>query len=414
MAKDDIGGKTMKKILCASILLLSLIFVFAGCTSGLGDRSGLSGKPESAIGGLEPGEDEQNYQIQPGQLTAAEWNDNDNYQFWKTLFFNQSGNGPFYRFLEQFSFDSLHRVTVNVTFQEEPVANAVVELLYGETVLYTARSDAKGNAYLFPDNIVDDLQYTIRATSADSVKTREIVYSDSPETVSIALDNAEAKRDRLELMFVMDTTGSMSDELEYIKSEIQDVIGRVKSANTETDIYVALLFYRDIGDEYITRYFDFSTDIDKQQSKIATQRADGGGDYPEAVDAALNEAVSKQWSNDSTTRLIIHVLDAPPHDEPQNMQTFAASVYDAAEKGIRLIPVASSGVDEMTEYLLRSEAMLTGGTYVFLTDDSGIGGDHLEPKTGDYVVEYLNDLLVRVINEYHTGIETEPIPYNQK
>ena len=71
-----------------------------------------------------------------------------------------------------------------------------------------------------------------------------------------------------------------------------------------------------------------------------------------------------------------------------------------AEKGIRLIPLASSGVNTETEFLLRSWAVMTGGTYTFLTNHSGIGGDHLEPTIGEYEVEKLNDLLVRVIAEY--------------
>jgi hypothetical protein len=78
-----------------------------------------------------------------------------------------------------------------------------------------------------------------------------------------------------------------------------------------------------------------------------------------------------------------------------------------------MIPVASSGIDKYTEYLLRNEAMMTGGTYVFLTNDSGIGGDHLEATVGETVVEYLNRLLVRLINEYHTGVAGEKVPYDQ-
>jgi len=68
--------------------------------------------------------------------------------------------------------------------------------------------------------------------------------------------------------------------------------------------------------------------------------------------------------------------------------------------GVRIIPIASTGIDKVTEFLLRSLAMSTGGTYVFLTDHSGIGDPHLVPTIGDYEVELLNELLVRVIDEY--------------
>jgi len=72
----------------------------------------------------------------------------------------------------------------------------------------------------------------------------------------------------------------------------------------------------------------------------------------------------------------------------------------ASANGIRIIPVASSGIDKNTEFLLRAMAVTSGGTYTFLTDHSGVGESHLEPTIGSYEVEYLNDLMVRLINGY--------------
>jgi hypothetical protein len=212
-------------------------------------------------------------------------------------------------------------------------------------------------------------------------------------------------------MFVIDTTGSMGDELEYLKSEISNVIGTVSQNNPEFTINLALLFYRDLEDEYVTRYFDFTTNIAQQRQKLSQQTANGGGDFPEAVDKALSEAVAKNWSGDYATRLIFHVCDAPPHNGQENKTLFFNSVKSAAQKGIRIIPVASSGIDYETEYLLRQEAIMSGGTYIFLTNDSGIGESHLQPTVGEFTVEYLNACIVRVVNEYLTGIETEPEPY---
>jgi hypothetical protein len=97
------------------------------------------------------------------------------------------------------------------------------------------------------------------------------------------------------------------------------------------------------------------------------------------------------------------VLDAPPHTEREIKginEQITKTVKFASEKGIRIIPLASSGVDTETEFLLRSWAVMTGGTYTFLTNHSGVGNDHLEPTIGEYEVEKLNDLMIRVINEY--------------
>jgi len=94
------------------------------------------------------------------------------------------------------------------------------------------------------------------------------------------------------------------------------------------------------------------------------------------------------------------VLDAPPHYTPERCEKIRSLAARAAEKGIRIIPIASSGVDKETEFLLRLLDIYTGGTYLFLTDDSGIGGAHLKPTVGQYNVEYLNGLMVKVMARY--------------
>ena len=83
----------------------------------------------------------------------------------------------------------------------------------------------------------------------------------------------------------------------------------------------------------------------------------------------------------------------------------------AAEQGIRIIPVASSGVDGETEFLLRSWALMTGGTYIFITNDSGIGGGHKEAEVGEHTVEFLNECMIRVACEYCGIYAGEKVPY---
>lgn len=133
------------------------------------------------------------------------------------------------------------------------------------------------------------------------------------------------------------------------------------------------------------------------------QHAEGGGDYPEAVHTALDNAINgHEWREDAV-KICFLVLDAPPHSESEVQginKEILGSVEKAAELGIKMIPVASSGVDTETEVILRSFAVMTGGTYLFLTDDSGIGGSHLEPTVGEYTVEPLNECMIRVVCEF--------------
>ena len=94
------------------------------------------------------------------------------------------------------------------------------------------------------------------------------------------------------------------------------------------------------------------------------------------------------------------LLDAPPHHNQEVMESIRKSIETYAANGIKLIPIAASGIDKNTEFLLRLMAIFTDGTYVFITNHSGIGNDHIEPTIGQYQVELLNELIVRLIGEY--------------
>jgi hypothetical protein len=175
----------------------------------------------------------------------------------------------------------------------------------------------------------------------------------------------------------------------------------VKNDNPEIDIYTSSVFYRDIGDQYLVKHSDFTQNIDIAREFISQQEANGGGDYPEAVHTALRTGIEQlQWSAEAKTRIAFLLLDAPPHYEAQIVDEIQHSIKMAAAKGIKIIPITASGIDKETEFLMRFFSITTNGTYVFITDDSGIGNDHLEPSVGDYEVELLNDLLVRLINKY--------------
>ncbi len=331
-----------------------------------------------------------------GLLTAGEWKDLDDIEFWTKLL----NRNDWYKFMEE---RALFPNNINVVYVRDrdgaPCFNAKVELL-GENgeVIYTARTDVSGHAYLF-HSLTNNSELPVKVR----VGAEEIALaSDGVTSLTLASQGAEIKK--LDLMFMIDTTGSMMDELRYLQAELEDVVLKVSEASGNTvSINVSVNFYRDRGDEYVVLPFEFTEDLEKVMSTLRAQSANGGGDYPEAVHTALKNAVGEhQWRGDAV-KLMFLVLDAPPHAETEIQGINAElreTVIRAAQEGIRIIPVASSGVDTHTEFLMRSYAAMTGGTYVFLTNHSGIGGDHLEPTIGQYEVEALNACLVRVIGEY--------------
>ena len=151
----------------------------------------------------------------------------------------------------------------------------------------------------------------------------------------------------------------------------------------------------------MTRANNFSTDLSVTTDFISKQSADGGGDYPEAVHKALEAGLQKlSWRDESSIRLAFMLLDAPPHHEDKIIADLQQLIPQYAKKGIRIIPIAASGVDKDTEFFLRFAAIATDGTYVFITNDSGVGNDHIAASVGEYQVEKLSDLIVRIINQY--------------
>ncbi len=341
---------------------------------------------------------------QAGLLSAGEWKDAANLDEWFRLLQDDSWSYQ----MKQRALDTRNVITVTVKDGESLCYNVTVKLLSGDKVLFTARTDIEGKAYLF---------YNIDKTGeqpSDVLIGEKKISLDGKKEISADIKDAGIKVTALDLMLMIDTTGSMGDELEYIKAELYDVVDRIAKADGNMSIRVSVNFYRDKGDAYVVKYFDFREDINQCIEQIKEQTADGGGDTPEAVHTALENAVTgHQWRSDAV-KICFFVMDAPPHtgQEIQGIdENILKSVKAAAEQGIRIIPVASSGVDTETEFLMRSYALLTGGTYVFITNDSHIGGGHKEAEVGDHTVEYLNNCLVRVACEY-CGIYTgEKIPY---
>ncbi|GIU66779.1 hypothetical protein PsB1_0933 [Candidatus Phycosocius spiralis] len=146
----------------------------------------------------------------------------------------------------------------------------------------------------FPD--LDRLGASITMTAQsgnDASPIRRINVADVPgaQNVAVELRGQRKEVDQFDLALVVDTTGSMNDELEYLKSELRAIVGAISQRHPNLDIRIALIFYRDKGDDYVTRIFDFMKDPSKAQNLVAAQSADGGGDTPEAMEVAMNRAM---------------------------------------------------------------------------------------------------------------------------
>jgi hypothetical protein len=227
------------------------------------------------------------------------------------------------------------------------------------------------------------------------------------EDAHAAHSRAPGPRETLDVALVLDTTGSMGDEIRYLKTEFLALSSRIEALHPDAEQRWALVVYRDLGDEFVTRTFDFGSDPAAYQATLAAQWADGGGDLPEAPELALADANQLGWrTDDATARLLFWVADAPHH--AVNAEAMAAAIRGAQGMRIHVYPIASSGIDALAEQSMRSAAQLTGGRYLFLTDDSGVGNAHAEPTVPCYFVTKLDDAVLRMIDIELTGAYYEP------
>jgi hypothetical protein len=339
-------------------------------------------------------------QNQPGVITAGEWNDLDNWDFWNTIVTEEE----FKLLPQRWSIYNNNRIAVHILKPDSlPVINAIAQLKRNGTTIFTARTDNKGKAELWVDLFQNNTEGNFSNLQIDINNGTKIIGSVKPiaQGVNKVVMASTQVTEKIEISFVVDATGSMGDELEYLKTELLDVIARVKLANPAASVATSSVFYRDEGDSYVTRVSPFTTTNSVTTNFIQDQSASGGGDFPEAVHSALNTAINElQWSNNAKTRILFLVLDAPPHHNNAVIQNLQNSILTASEKGIKIIPITASGIDKETEFLMRFMAISTNGTYVFITDDSGIGNSHLQASVGQYEVEFLNNLMVRLINKY--------------
>lgn len=178
------------------------------------------------------------------------------------------------------------------------------------------------------------------------------------------------QRPVVDVVFVLDTTGSMSGLIETAKEKIWSIASTMASAQPTPEIRVGLIGYRDKGDAYVTKRIDLSNDLDSVYASLMEFQAGGGGDSPESVNRALYEAVNHMsWSNrDQAYQVVFLVGDAPPHMDYNEVQ-YPAIVNVANEKGI-VINTIQSGNQPMTVGPWTAIAKLGHGRF-FQVEQSG-------------------------------------------
>jgi Mg-chelatase subunit ChlD len=178
---------------------------------------------------------------------------------------------------------------------------------------------------------------------------------------------------RIEVCFVLDTTGSMGGLIEGAKQKIWSIANEMISAQPTPELKLGLIGYRDRGDEYVVKSFSLTDDIDAIYGHLREFQAGGGGDAPESVNEALAEAIHKMpWSSDSKVLKIIFLVgDAPPHMDYPNGPKYPDLCREAAKKDL-IINTIQCGEMAETKPIWQEIAKLSEGSYVGISQSGNV------------------------------------------
>jgi Mg-chelatase subunit ChlD len=195
----------------------------------------------------------------------------------------------------------------------------------------------------------------------------------APARVAVAKATASAvAAPRVEVAFVLDTTGSMGGLIDGAKRKIWSIARRIGEGRPRPDLRIALVGYRDVADEYVTRVHDFSRDMDEVNERLMAFQASGGGDGPEHVSAALGAAVDRlSWSHGAALQIVFLVGDAPPHVDYQDGHDYARYAKAARARGIAVETIQCGG-DPVTARFWQEIAGLGDGHYARIDSQGGM------------------------------------------
>ena len=272
-----------------------------------------------------------------------------------------------------------------------------------------ARSDAGGQVWVSPNAFDTSRANTYQINGRKPgrwgmTQATAFLQRGQKSAIDVTLDAAPAQRAQLDLVFLIDTTGSMGDEIDKLKGTLLTIANEVANLPAKPELCFGLVAYRDKGDDYLIRSHDFTNDLNAFQGVLNQLQAGGGGDYPEAMNEALHDAVHNlSWRGSGTTRMVFLLADAPPHLDYGGPQ-YDDDMQAALGKGIKVFSVGASGLDKQGEYIQRQIAQYTGGKFVFLTyaqahnPASGPGRETVH-DVQNYSVDSLDRLIVRLVRE---------------
>ncbi|MCB9678285.1 MAG: VWA domain-containing protein [Alphaproteobacteria bacterium] len=282
-----------------------------------------------------------------------------------------------------------------------PLPGARVTVSQDGRHVWSGTTYGDGHAPFFPDVVgAKGGDFQVQVTH-DSVGTR--TEWDGAKPLVLSLDDTAKQVVDLDVVFVIDTTGSMSDEIDRIKQTLLTVTAQVQDLDRPIDLRYGAVLYRDLGDEYLTRHTPLTKDLKAFDQKLQGIQANGGGDGPESFNQGLAVAVGEMDWREDAAKLVFLVADAPPHMDYENDVDYARVSQSALSQGIRIHTVAASGLDDFGSLVFRQTAQLTQGQFIFIEYGSTAASAADHGVTGPVQSNNLDAILLRQITREVEG-----------
>ena len=299
---------------------------------------------------------------QASSIAAGEWDDNANYhEFQKWL--GTESSVP-YRHV-----DVSHRRFLVVRDESgKAVPGCRVEVTGDQGAHASFLTGPSGRALFFPRaEGFDDGGASATATCEGERITRDVPLGDSDGVVDLRLPVSRtlpAVR-TIDVAFILDTTGSMGEEIQSVKATIAKVAAGLGQKDVE--VRIGLVEYEDRSDSFVTRVYPFTGDVKGFAEEVSGLSAAGGGDTPESVNEGIHVALTGlDWQSASVGRFAFLIGDAPPHLDYAQDFSYAADMKNAAHRGIQIFTIAASGMDDLGQVVWRQIAQYTNGANMFV------------------------------------------------
>ncbi len=343
----------------------------------------------------------------PG-LKAGTTDDNEHFDAWLTYVGEWGARSDISGWADQLDVTGRRHVQV-LDARGRPVPDARVSIVdpTSERVVWAGRAYGDGRVPMYPQlkvpgrdlDIAGDAPaggWLVQAETPDGA-VRSVRWDGQDDELDLIVDSDGLKAGApvpVDVCFIIDTTGSMGDEIDRVKATLLSVTDKLRSdASQGVDLRYGAVLYRDIGDEYVTRRHAFTTDLQGFDRALQTISAAGGGDGPESLNQGLAVGVAGMDWREGAARVAFVIADAPPHMDYQEDVSYGRAAAAAAHRGIRVHTVAASGLDDRGSFAFRQIAQLTRGQFIYIEYGSAAASAADHGVTGPTKSNNLDDIV---------------------